>query len=208
MNYVKLKNGDSFSALTLSIRKLGKLAETEAVQLIKTAKKHGVDCLDMYAENAVAFVNTQEAIKGSTADYTMIVHFGPDYSKGDVRHVSEMSLIMNSVTAQMQALRIDRLDYACLDCPKGLEDLETAKAKGTLPMMTELKDARVISNLCAYTEEPQAVEELLATGLFAFVMLKSETGTVIYEDAGKAVSEVKAPADLVDLHSMLKEYKV
>ena len=208
MKYIKLRNGDSFSAMVLGAGKLGRLAESEAVQLIKTAKKHGVDCIDMLAENAQAFVNVHEAIDGCAGDWKLILHFGVDYSRGEVRRVSDMGAVMNSVTAQMQTLRIDRLDFACLDCLDGLKSLKDAKACGILPMMQELKTAGVIHEICAYAESDEAAEELLAAGIFAFVMVKSQLGTVICEEAGKAVSEVKTPADLVELHSMLKEYKV
>ena len=207
MKYIRLKNGDSFSAMTLGAEKLGSLAESEAVQLIRTAKKHGVDCLDMNAEKAQAFVNVHEAIGGSAKDWKIIIHFGVDYSKGNVRPVTKMEEIMNSVTAQMQTLRIDRLDYACLNCPDGIKSLEAAKTEGVLPMMQELKTAKVIHELCAYTDDAASAEALLGSGLFAFVIVKSEMGTVICEEAGKAVSEVKSPSDLVELHNMLKEYK-
>ena len=208
MKYIKLKNGDSFSAMTLGAGKLGSLASPEAVQLIKTAKKHGVDCLDMNAEKAQAFVNVHDAIDGSVSDWKLIIHFGVDYSKGEVRRVTKMEEVMNSVTAQMQTLRIDRLDYACLDCLSGLDAMEAAKTCGILPMMQELKNAKVIHEICAYTETPDQAEALLGTGIFAFVIVKSDLGTIICEEAGKAVSEIKSPADLVELHSMLKEYKV
>ena len=207
MKYIALKNGDRISALTLGVAGLHRLAEPEAVQLIKTAKKHGVDCMDMYAENAQAFVYAQEAIKGSAEALKLIIHFGVDYSRGDVRYVTQTDEILNSVTAQMQTLRIDRLDYACLDCPRGLADLEAART-GVFPMMQELKKAGVIHELCAYTENPAETASLLDTGYFAFVMVNNGTSVVICEEAGRTASELRSPADLVELHNILKEYKV
>ena len=208
MNYVNLKSGRKISVLGLGTAKLGTAGKTEGAQIVKTAMKHGVDLIDMKANHAMAFVFVGEATDKCRDQLTLILHFGPDYSKGDERRAASMEETMNSVTAQMQTLRIDTLQYACLDCPQGMADLEDAEKKGILPMMQELHRARVLHELCAYTEDASAVEPLLASGNFAFVLLKENDGMLLFEEPGKAIATVKSPADLVELHGMLKEYKV
>lgn len=208
MNYVTLKNGHKISALGLGTGKLGTAGKTEGAQIVKTALKHGVDLIDMKANHAMAFVYVGEATDKCRDQVTLILHFGPDYSKGDEKRATAMEAVMNSVTAQMQTLRIDTLRYACLDCPSGMADLNDAVEKGIMPMMQELHRARVLHDLCAYTEDAQSVEPLLATGDFAFVLLKDGEGMLLFEEPDQAVIAIKSPGDLVETHTMLKEYKV
>lgn len=207
MNYVTLKNGDKISVMGLGTAKLGTANKTEGTQIVKTAMKHGVDLIDMKANHAMAFVFVGEATDGRRDQVTLVLHFGPDYSKGDERRVTALEQVMNSVTAQMQTLRIDILQYACLDCPAGMADLDAAAKNGVMPLLQELKGARVIHNLCAYTEDAESVAPLLATGKFAFVLAKAGDDVLLYEEAGNPLATIKSPADLAQLHVMLKEYK-
>lgn len=207
MNYINLKNGDKISALGLGTAKLGSANKTEGAQIVKTAMKHGVDLIDMKADHAAAFVYMEEAAGEKKNELSLIVHFGPDYSTGAEKRGQTLEQIMNSVTAQMQTLRIDKLKYACLDCPDGVADLEASEKNGVMPFLRELKNAGVIRNLCAYTENNEALAELLESGHFAFILVKEGQELQLFEDAEKPAAIIKSPADLVEVHAMLKEYK-